>query len=313
MSVVKPVVVLGIFNADAVYRAERQPKIGETVMGEKFKLEAGGKGSNQAVSAARASGETGPEVHFISRLGADDFAKMARKIWSETGIIADVTEDPETHTGSAFIFIEAATGNNAIIVCPGAAGKMTAADLEARADLIGSASVFVTQLETPVESVRAGLAIARKAGVKTILNPAPARALDDELLALCDYLTPNESEAELLTGIAVTDRAGAEAAADALMARGVGAVVVTLGENGVLYRDQSRTIHVPVARAGAVAETTGAGDSFNGAFAVALAEGKPVEEALRFANAAAGISVTRPGASDSMASRAEIDALLARG
>lgn len=311
MSAVKPVVVLGIFNADAVYRAKRQPKIGETVMGDDFKLEPGGKGSNQAVAAAKAAGPGGA-AHIITRLGRDDFAKMARAVWSDAGVIPEVTEDAASHTGSAFIFIEAATGNNAIIVAAGAGGRITPGDLEARADLIRGAGVFITQLEQPIEAARTGLRLAREAGVTTILNPAPAAELDDALLALCDFLTPNESEAELLTGIPVTDIASAVSAADALLARGVGAVVVTLGANGVLYRDRETQLHIPVINAGPVVETTGAGDAFNGGFAVALSEGMEIETALRFGNATAGLSVTRAGAASAMAGRDEIDALLAK-
>lgn len=304
----KPIVILGIFVADTAYRAGRMPKMGETILGETFALGPGGKGSNQAVAAAMAGGE----VHFITRLGRDDFAAIARSTWARAGVRPEVTEDGESYTGAAFIFLEAATGNNAIIVAPGAAARITPGDLEAKADLIAGASVFVTQLEQPIPAARRGLEIARAAGVRTILNPAPAAELDDALLALCDFATPNESEAEALTGIAVSDVDSAARAADALLARGVGAVVVTLGGNGALYRDRARTVHVPVISAGPVVETTGAGDAFNGGFAVALSEGRDVIEAVRFGCATAGISVTRPGTAPAMPARAEIDALLAR-
>ena len=156
------------------------------------------------------------------------------------------------------------------------------------------------------------LQIARAAGVVTVLNPAPAAELSDEMLALCDFVTPNESEAEALTGIAVTDVASATQAAAALLTRGVGAVIVTLGDKGALYHDAGRTVHVPAISAGPVVETTGAGDAFNGGFAVALSEGQGVIEAVRFGCATAGISVTRPGTAPAMPARAEIDALLAR-
>jgi ribokinase len=228
-------------------------------------------------------------------------------------VVAEVTEDAESYTGAAFIFLEAATGNNAIIVSPGAAARISVADVEARAGLIAGASVFVTQLEQPIPAAERALQIARGAGVRTILNPAPAADLPDAMLALCDFATPNESEAEALTGIAVTDVASAGRAAEALRARGVGAVVVTLGGNGALYVDGSRKVHVPVISAGPVVETTGAGDAFNGGFAVALAEGREVIEAVRFGCATAGISVTRAGTAPSMPARAEIEALLARG
>ena len=302
----KPVVILGIFVADTAYRADRQPKMGETILGTSFVLGPGGKGSNQAVAAAMAGGQ----VHFITRLGNDAFADIAQATWGRAGVTPEVTVDHDSYTGAAYIFIENATGNNAIIVAPGAAGRVSVQDVEAKADLIRSAAVFVTQLEQPIPAARRALEIARRAGVTTILNPAPAAPLDDEMLALCDYLTPNESEAETLTGLPVTTIAQAEAAADALMARGVGAVIITLGANGALYRDRTRSVHVPVISAGPVVETTGAGDAFNGALAVALSEGRDVVDAIRFGCATAGISVTRPGTAPAMPSRAEIDALL---
>ncbi|NGM46281.1 ribokinase [Rhodobacter sp. SGA-6-6] len=308
----KPIVILGIFVADTAYRAARQPRLGETVLGQGFALGPGGKGSNQSVAAAMASSGAGGRVHFITRLGRDDFAALARATWEKAGVRPEVTEDPESYTGAAFIFLEAATGNNAIIVAPGAAARISAADVEARAGLIRGAAAFVTQLEQPVEAALRGLQIAREAGVTTILNPAPAADLPDGMLALCDYLTPNETEAGMLTGIPVADLASAEKAADALLARGVGAVVITLGANGALYRDAARSVHVPAISAGPVVETTGAGDAFNGGFAVALGEGREVIEAVRFGCATAGISVTRAGAAASMPARAEIEALLAR-
>jgi ribokinase len=309
----KPIVILGIFVADTAYRAERMPKLGETILGRSFALGPGGKGSNQAVAAAMASAGTGGRTHFITRLGDDDFARIAQATWARAGVVPEVTVDRESYTGAAYIFIEEATGNNAIIVAPGAAGRVSEADVEAKRRLIEGAAIFMTQLEQPIPAARKGLEIARAAGVATILNPAPAAPLDDALLALCDYLTPNESEAEALTGLPVTTPAEAEAAADALLARGVGAVVVTLGGNGALYRDRVRCVHVPVISAGPVVETTGAGDAFNGGFAVALSEGRDVIDAVRFGCATAGISVTRPGTAPSMPARAEIEALLARG
>ena len=308
----KPIVILGIFVADTAYRADRQPKLGETILGHSFSLGPGGKGSNQSVAAAMAGSGAGGEVHFITRLGRDDFAAIARATWARAGVRPEATEDAESYTGAAFIFLEAATGNNAIIVAPGAAARISAADVEARAGLIRGAAAFVTQLEQPVEAALRGLQIAREAGVTTILNPAPAAELPDGMLALCDYLTPNETEAEMLSGIPVTDLASAGRAAEVLLARGVGAVVITLGGNGALYRDASRCVHVPVIGAGPVVETTGAGDAFNGGFVVALSEGRDVIEAVRFGCATAGISVTRAGTAGSMPARAEIEELLAR-
>ena len=304
----KPIVILGIFVADTAYRAERQPKMGETILGNSFVLGPGGKGSNQSVAAAMAGGQ----VHFITRLGADAFADIAQATWAKAGVVPEVKVDHESYTGAAYIFIENATGNNAIIVAPGAAGRVSVQDVDAKADLIRSAAIFVTQLEQPIPAALRGLQIARAAGVTTILNPAPAASLSDEMLALCDYVTPNESEAEALTGLPVTSVAQAKLAAAALLAKGVKAVVITLGDKGALYHDARQSVHVPVISAGPVVETTGAGDAFNGGFAVALAEGRDVIDAVRFGCATAGISVTRPGTAPSMPARAEIDALLAR-
>ncbi len=303
------IVILGVFVADTSFRAGRMPRIGETVLGNRFVLGPGGKGSNQAVAVARAGGE----AHLVTRLGRDDFAKIARDTWAGAGVVPHVVEDGESYTGAAFIFVEEETGNNAIIIAPGAAGRISVADVEAQRDLIAGAKVFITQLEQPIPAAQRALEIARAGGAITILNPAPAAALGDEILALCDYVTPNESETESLTGLPVTTLAEAEAAADALLARGVGAVVVTLGPNGALLRERGgRSTHQPVLKAGPVVETTGAGDAFNGGFAVALAEGRTPAEAVRFGCATASISVTRPGTAPSMPSRAEIDAILAR-
>jgi len=302
------VVILGVFVADTSYRADRAPRIGETILGNSFALGPGGKGSNQAVASARAGGET----HFISRLGRDAFADMALAIWKDAGVNPAVTQHDDGYTGAAYIFVEEATGNNAIIVCPGVAGDISPSDIESRRALIESADVFVTQLEQPMEAAHAALQIARASDVKTILNPAPAADIPDEMLALCDFVTPNESEAEGITGLTVTSVDDAEPAADALLAKGVGAAIITLGENGVFYKDATQALHVPAIFAGDVVETTGAGDAFNGGFAAALAEGKSPFDAVRFGCATAGISVTRPGTAPSMPTRAEIDALLNR-
>ena len=303
------VVILGVFVADTAYRAARQPRMGETILGLSFALGPGGKGSNQAVAAAMA----GAETHFISRLGRDPFAEMALATWAKAGVIPAVSQHADSYTGAAYIFIEAATGNNAIIVSPGAAAQIAVADVEAQAALIAGADVFVTQLEQPIPVALHALRLARAAGVRTILNPAPAATLPAGMLGYCDYVTPNESEAEGLTGIKVTGVETAVVAARALRAAGAGAAIITLGENGALYHDATQTLHVPAIIAGPVVETTGAGDAFNGGFAAALAGGADPITAVRFGAATAGISVTRPGTAPSMPARAEIEALLARG
>ena len=300
------VVILGVFVADTAYRAARQPKMGETILGRSFVLGPGGKGSNQAVAAAMA----GAETHFISRLGQDAFADIALATWARAGVLPAVTQHADSYTGAAYIFIEDATGNNAIIISPGAAAEISVEDVDRNAGLIAGAKVFVTQLEQPIAVALYALQMARAAGVTTILNPAPAAALPEGMLGFCDYVTPNESEAEALCGLAVTSVDEAVVAARAVRAMGAGAVIITLGDKGALFHDGSRTVHVPPFRAGPVVETTGAGDAFNGGFAAALSEGMDPVDAARFGSATAGISVTRAGTAPSMPARAEIEALL---
>ncbi|PCH75192.1 MAG: ribokinase [Rhodobacteraceae bacterium] len=300
------IVVLGVFVADTSYRADRAPRMGETIMGNSFALGPGGKGSNQAVAAARVGGK----VHFITRLGRDPFADMALSTWERAGVIPEITQHDDSYTGAAYIFVEEATGDNAIIVCPGVASTISTGDIDTHGDLIADASVFMTQLEQPMAAAHHGLDLARKGGAVTILNPAPAADLPDGMLALCDYVTPNESEAEGLTGIAVTSVAEATQAAEALLAKGVGAAIITLGENGALFHDGTNPVHVPAFNAGPVVETTGAGDAFNGGFAAGLARGMAPLEAVRFGSATAAISVTRPGTAPSMPDLGEVEALL---
>ncbi len=292
----KPIVILGVFVADTAYRAQRQPRLGETLMGTGFKLGPGGKGSNQAVAAARLEAD----VSFITRLGRDTFAEMAMQTWTDAGVKPAAIETPESYTGAAYIFVEEGTGNNAIIVSPGAASLISPSDIEARAGLIRAAGVFVTQLEQPVEAAQRALQIARSAGVTTVLNPAPAAPLADEIFRLCDYVTPNETETEELTGMKVETVDEARAAASRLMQRGAGAAVITLGEKGALLHTKTISELVPAYRVGTVVETTGAGDAFNGGFAVGLARGFDPLDAVRFGCAVAGISVTRPGTAPSM-------------
>jgi ribokinase len=308
MAAGKPIVILGVFVADTAYRAERQPRMGETLLGSGFKLGPGGKGSNQAVAAGR----LGADVSFITRLGRDPFADMALTTWKDAGVKPAVIETPESYTGAAYIFVDEVTGNNAIIVSPGAATLISPADIEANAGLIGSAGVFITQLEQPIDAAFRALEIAKAAGVTTILNPAPAAKLPDNIYALCDYVTPNETETEELTGMTVETVADARRAAALLLDKGAGAALITLGEKGALLHDGHHSELVPAFRVGPVAETTGAGDAFNGGFAVGLARGLNALEAVRFGCAAAGISVTRPGTAPSMPTLAEVEALLAR-
>lgn len=302
------VAILGIFVADLAFRAGRMPAIGETIAGSGFKMGPGGKGSNQAVAAARA----GAAVSFISKIGHDDFGAVALATWAREGITARVQQSDDLPTGAAFIYVNDTTGENAIIVVPGAAASITPADVEAAADAIREARVFVTQLEQPVEAAMRGLEIAKAAGVTTIFNPAPAEPVPDSIYRLCDYVTPNESEATLLTGVTVGSLDEARAAGDVFLGKGAGAALITLGENGALLHSRTASIHIPAFNAGPVVETAGAGDAFNGGFAAALARGETPEAAARFGSALAGISVTRPGTAPSMPLLAEVEALLAR-
>ena len=240
----------------------------------------------------------------------DAFAEMALETWRAAGVTPAVVRVPESYTGAAYIFIEDGTGDNAIIIAPGAGATISPADLDAHAGLIADAAVFVTQLEQPLEAAVRGLEIARANGVTTILNPAPARELPDKVLALADYLTPNETEAAELSGLPVGSLDEARAAAERLRERGVGTVVMTLGARGALLHGHGRSAVVPAVSAGAVVETTGAGDAFNGGFATALARGLDAAAAVRFGCAVAGISVTRAGAARSMPTLGEVEALL---
>lgn len=308
MSGRRGVAILGIFVADLAFRAGRLPGIGETIAGSGFKMGPGGKGSNQAVAAAR----VGAKVTFISKIGRDEFGANALATWKKEGITPRVVEMDDQPTGAAFIYVNDTNGDNAIIVVPGAAATITAADVDAAADAIRNAAVFITQLEQPVAAAKRGLAIAREAGAVTIFNPAPAERFDDALYGLCDYVTPNESEATLLTGIEVKTVDDARKAGDIFLKKGAGTALITLGEAGALLHSKTQSTLVPAFKAGPVVETTGAGDAFNGGFAAALAEGAAPLEAARFGAAVAGISVTRAGTAPSMPTRSEVDALLKR-
>ena len=297
------IVVLGVFVADVTFRADRMPATGETILGHSFAIGPGGKGSNQAIAAARAGGKAA----LITRVGRDDFAEMAFKIWADAGVDTRAVTRSDTQTGAAGIMVNAQSGDNAIIITPGAAAEISCADVEAQAPLITNAKVFITQLEQPIAAARRALELARAAGVTTILNPAPAAPLDDDLLALCDIVTPNETEAQALTGVHVHDADSAEKACDVLMQKGVKIPVITMGGQGAYLQGHGM---VPAVNAGAVVDTTGAGDAFNAGFAVALARRDELEKAMRFGAAVAGLSVTKQGAASSMPDAGTIAAVM---
>ena len=298
------IVILGVFVADTTFRAARMPKMGETILGDSFVLGPGGKGSNQAVAA----GKLGGDVSFITRLGKDDFAKLALKTWQDAQVKPAIIEDEENNTGAAFIFVDTKSGDNAIIIAPGAAGKITPDILHHNKPLITESRIFMTQLEQPVEVALEGLKLAREHGKITILNPAPAASLPDEIFGLCDYITPNETETEALTGLPVHTLEEAEKAAHALAQKGVGTPIITMGAQGAYLYGHGL---IPAYHAGEVVETTGAGDAFNGALATALAEGQTDIQAVHFGCATSAIAVTRAGAAPSMPARKEVEKFLA--
>ena len=293
------IVVVGSFNADLTTYMERMPRPGETVHGREFVTGPGGKGSNQAVAAAR----LGAQVAFIGRVGQDSFGEMALRLWQAEGIDTTyVTRDPEVATGVAPIFVDD-SGENTIVVVLGANLRLSPADIDRAEAVIAQADLLLAQLEIPLETTIHALKIARRHSVRTVLNPAPAEALDPAVTALADYLTPNQSELQTLFGV------GADQLDRVSLAAGQ-TLVLTAGSKGAYWRDESGTGQVP-SFAVNVVDTTGAGDAFNAGLAVALAEGQALPAALTFANATAALCVTRPGTAPSMPQRHEVDALLA--
>jgi ribokinase len=295
--------VVGSCNLDLTFHVARLPRPGETVAASALHQGFGGKGANQAVAAAR----LGARVTMIGRVGNDAFGRQYLENFQAHGVDTTfVRADASRPTGTASILVSEA-GDNCIVVAAGANAGLTPDDVRGAADAIRGASVVLCQLETPVESALEAFRIARSAGVRTILNPAPAAPLPDELLRLCDLCVPNETELELLTGRSLADREAVEAAARVLRDRGPRAVVVTLAAAGALLVADT-VEQVPGLRVDAV-DPTGAGDVFVAALAVFLAEGASLHEAAQQANAAAAISVTRPGTQGAAPTRAEATAL----
>ncbi|MFO1477271.1 MAG: ribokinase [Verrucomicrobiota bacterium] len=301
----RPIVVIGSSNTDMVLRLDKIPRPGETRIGGGFATASGGKGANQAVGAARAGGR----VSLVACLGRDVFGEEALAGFIREGIdVTHVQRSPDHPSGVALIFVDA-SGENSIGVASGANLQLSPEAVRRASSAIRKAAVVVAQLEIPLPAVQAALEIASRERVTTVLNPAPARPLADRLLRMVSILTPNETEAEELTGIRVGDEPAARRAARALRDRGVPSVVLTLGSRGALVSSGAGEWLVPGFRVKTV-DTTAAGDIFNGALAVALSEDRPLPEAVRFANAAAAISVTRAGAQPSAPARSEIDRLL---
>ena len=295
------IVVVGSSNTDMVVKAERIPVPGETVTGGQFVMAAGGKGANQAVAAAR----LGAEVTFVAKLGQDMFGDQAIEGYRKEGIVTDlILRDPDHHTGVALIMVDE-SGENLIAVASGANHALKPEDVQRAAERIRAADAVMLQLETPMETVEFTAGLAAEAGVPVILDPAPAAPLADALLAQVAYLTPNESEAERLTGIQVRDEASARAAAKKLLDSGARNVIVTLGSKGAVVCTPDQENLIPGYQVDA-RDSTAAGDAFNGGLAAALARGLALEDAVRQANLVGALSVTKMGAQPSLPTEDEL-------
>jgi ribokinase len=297
------ILVIGSSNTDMVIKTEKLPAPGETILGGTFLMNPGGKGANQAVAAARLGGK----VTFITKRGNDLFGNQAVGLMMREGIHTQyIVKDMELPSGVALITVDS-TGENSIVVAPGANGNLLQEDIPATVFETTKYEILLLQLEIPVNTVEYSAVAASEKGIKVILNPAPARKLSDNLLMHTWLITPNETEAEIITGVRITDIPSAEKAAELIRERGVKNVIITLGEAGAYIMSDNFTGLIPGIKVIPV-DTTAAGDVFNGALAVAISEGKSLNEAVVFANKAASISVTRMGAQASAPYRNEIQA-----
>lgn len=303
------VVVVGLINLDLVMRVQHLPRPGQTIIGRDFRENPGGKGANQAVAAAR----LGARCSMVGGVGDDAFGERLLDALAATGVeTGHVHRFADCPSGVALIDVED-SGQNAITIIPGANGRLRPGDMAACESLVRQADVLLLQLEVPLETVEAALALAQRHGVITVLDPAPAPVTLPPALYQADVLCPNESEAESLTGIAVDDLASAQEAARALRKRGARNALVTLGAKGVMVCDeQGSCTHVPNFRV-TPTDTTAAGDALAAAVGVALAEGRPLTEAVRFGCAAGALATTRRGAQGAMPTRGEVDQLLQEG
>jgi len=303
----KKILVIGSSNTDMIVQTPHIPRPGETILGGTFNTAAGGKGANQAVACARAGGK----VTFVARVGRDMFGEQALEGFRQDGIdVTYVIQDDTAPSGVALIMVDE-QGENCIAVASGANNNLSKADLEGARAAFQTADMVLMQLETPLETVEAAARMAHEQGIRVILNPAPACTLGDALLQNISILTPNETEAELLTGITVRDEASAQQAAEVLIGRGVKTVILTLGATGAYVYSEAFQGMVPSFPVEPV-DTTAAGDTFNGVLAVALAEGRSLKQAVTFANAAAALSVTKLGAQPSAPNRQNVEAFLAQ-
>ena len=299
---VPTIAVVGSSNMDLVVKSKRIPATGETILGGDFIMVPGGKGANQAVAAAK----LGAQVFFIAKLGDDIFGLQSLNNFKKEGVSTKyVLQTDEAPSGVALIMVDD-EGNNVIVVAPGANHKLTPEDVKEAESDIASSGALVAQLEVPIETIEFAAGLANKSKVPFILDPAPAQKLSPELLSMVDVLTPNETEAQILTGIEVKDQESAEAAAQKLLECGVKNVILTMGASGYLSTGKEGTEFV-AARKVTAADSTAAGDAFTGSLAVGLAKGQTLSEAASFANNVAAVSVTRMGAQPSMPTVEEID------
>jgi ribokinase len=296
------ITVVGSYATGLTMKVQRLPSTGETLLGTGYRVDYGGKGSNQAVGSAR----LGANVNFVARIGKDAFGEMALGLYRDEGIdVAHVKRTAGAPTGVGFIIVEAASGNNCIVIDPGANELLSADDVSGCAAAFQSTSVVLTQLEIPVAAAEAALRFGRAAGAITILNPAPVRALPPSVLQMVDVLTPNQVEAKVLTGRSPDAVIEPDQLAHELIRSGVRQVVMTMGERGALIVTSSSSTHVPAISVSAV-DTTGAGDAFNAGLAVALASGTSLEAAVQFAVVTGGLAVTKEGVIPSLPSQNEI-------
>ncbi len=297
--------VFGIFVADICFFADSIPVAGQTILGDKYIIGPGGKGSNQAIAAARAGGE----VSFISKVGSDNYADLAISLYKDTGINYDGLEiDENESTGSAGILINRKTGENAINVVPGAAGTIGKNLIDKNLSIIKDSKIFLTQLETPKDVTLYALKVAKSQNCITILNPAPSREIPDDYFQYVDFFTPNETEASFYLNKLVKNEDDCKVAGNFFLEKGVKNILITLGEKGCYFKNSDEEFLIPASNLNKpVVDTTGAGDAFNGALSVALSQNKSYKQSIEFANLVSGISVTREGAANSMPTKKEIE------
>ena len=297
--------VFGIFVADICFFADSIPVAGQTILGEKYIIGPGGKGSNQAIAAARAGGE----VSFISKVGSDNYADLAISLYKDSGINYDGLEiDENESTGSAGILINRKTGENAINVVPGAAGTIGKNLIDKNLSIIKNSKIFLTQLETPKDVTLYALKEAKSQNCITILNPAPSSEIPDDFFQYIDFFTPNETEASFYFNKLVKNEDDCKVAGKYFLEKGVKNILITLGEKGCYFKNIDEEFLMPASHLNKpVVDTTGAGDAFNGALSVALSQNKTYKQSIEFANLVAGISVTKEGAANSMPMKKEIE------